>query len=646
MLTRLLFAILISSLCLCATQASAQQAVPGQMMTNPLVLPNPVQFTGGPATITGNGQATLGGGTTIGAILTGQGSTSDVTIKNHTGSNICTVATGTTVLNCVSFSANGTALTFPPSGLLTGTTDAQTLTNKTLTLPTISGAALSGTLSGSPTISGQPTWSLIQNFGAGFRDCSGHQWIDITCPAYGAVSDGATNNVTAIANAITAAGPGGVVYFPSGGTGFCAWPISGSTTFTITQQSLTLQFQSATTVLSTCGHDATLIALEGNDDQINNGVLSCFGSPDDPKFGSYGFSSPTHDCLVLEDNSTISQCSACILQNVTVHGGFNAIRNMASAVEMYGVYAGFNYGNGIYYSTVDPIGGTGGSVFAFAGFFDNNYPGACGGPAVGQTAVSAWQASHSYSTACTVVTIGSGAYNVQNLSACTSGSGSAPSVKFYRQNITDNTCTWQLTNPVSLNGIVLDTGSHENYFDNQDITGATTNSILAENSGAGTAPSLFFCRHCLTSLSVGSAVSLTAGSDIHFTDSSIGAGFTSTSSGIVTSSAFNTGGSVVGLQVVGGTVGGSTWGLNLTAGHNNTIAGANIQGGSSGGVSLSIGFTTITGNTFIGASTGSMISFTGTPASVVCFGNNSTGTFSSVVSGAPSSGNCSNTNNS
>lgn len=45
------------------------------------------------------------------------------------------------------------------NGSLVGTTDAQTLANKTLTAPNINGAALSGTLSGSPTFSGAPRYT-------------------------------------------------------------------------------------------------------------------------------------------------------------------------------------------------------------------------------------------------------------------------------------------------------------------------------------------------------------------------------------------------------------------------------------------------------------------------------------------------------
>lgn len=59
------------------------------------------------------------------------------------------------------FSIGGTAQTFPTSGLLVGTTDTMTLTNKTLTAPTIAAGALSGTFTGAPTFSGNPTFSGV-----------------------------------------------------------------------------------------------------------------------------------------------------------------------------------------------------------------------------------------------------------------------------------------------------------------------------------------------------------------------------------------------------------------------------------------------------------------------------------------------------
>lgn len=53
------------------------------------------------------------------------------------------------------------------AGTLVGTSDTQTLANKTLTSPSISGAALSGTLTGSPTFSGAPVFGGTPAFNAG-----------------------------------------------------------------------------------------------------------------------------------------------------------------------------------------------------------------------------------------------------------------------------------------------------------------------------------------------------------------------------------------------------------------------------------------------------------------------------------------------
>jgi hypothetical protein len=132
------------------------------MLNNPLTLPNPVLFTGSAATINANGQATIAGGSVIGADIQGQGSTSDITLKNKNGSNICNVATGTTAWNCISLSINGQPQTFPTSGTIAGVTDAQTLTHTTLTSPTLTTAVLV-----SPTLSnaalGTPVSGVMTN---------------------------------------------------------------------------------------------------------------------------------------------------------------------------------------------------------------------------------------------------------------------------------------------------------------------------------------------------------------------------------------------------------------------------------------------------------------------------------------------------
>jgi hypothetical protein len=125
---------------------------------------------------------------------------------------------------------------------LTGT---QTLTNKTLTTPTINGAALSGTLSGSPTFSGTPVFSntLALNtsgnagtataLASGPSQCSGGEF------ATGIAVSGAANcntKLTDVSNLLTYTGTGGItasagpISAASDGTHAAALTLVGNTT--------------------------------------------------------------------------------------------------------------------------------------------------------------------------------------------------------------------------------------------------------------------------------------------------------------------------------------------------------------------------------------------------------------------------------
>lgn len=56
-------------------------------------------FTGGVPSLS-NGNASVAASSTKGGLFTGKGSVSDVTIQNGAGSDVCTIATGTTTINC------------------------------------------------------------------------------------------------------------------------------------------------------------------------------------------------------------------------------------------------------------------------------------------------------------------------------------------------------------------------------------------------------------------------------------------------------------------------------------------------------------------------------------------------------------------
>jgi hypothetical protein len=148
MLARLFIALtLLVAPTLAHAQAASVTTVPGQLMNNPLVLPNPVLFSGGLATISSNGQATFGGGGTIGAAIIGQGSVSDFTLKNKSGSNVCTVATGSTTLACntvnlTSVSAN--ALSVGPNGTTNPSLNVDASTSSAVTGLNIKSAAATG----------------------------------------------------------------------------------------------------------------------------------------------------------------------------------------------------------------------------------------------------------------------------------------------------------------------------------------------------------------------------------------------------------------------------------------------------------------------------------------------------------------------
>lgn len=107
-------------------------------------LPNPASTTGNLSQFASTTSAQLAG-----------------VISNETGSGLLVFGTSPTLTTPVISSITNTGtLTLPTStDTLVGRATTDTLTNKTLTTPTVNGATLSGTFSGTPTFSGAVTFS-------------------------------------------------------------------------------------------------------------------------------------------------------------------------------------------------------------------------------------------------------------------------------------------------------------------------------------------------------------------------------------------------------------------------------------------------------------------------------------------------------
>lgn len=141
--------------------------------------------------------------------MRGDGSTINCT------AGVCTASTGgggnmvgsgaTTSGNVLqSNNTGGTLTTATDTGIATSSlatqTGTMTLTNKTLTAPTINGGALSGTLSGAPTLSGNLTFSGVPNFtglATGTQvSCLGLTSGNVLALSSGACGTGGTTTIT------------------------------------------------------------------------------------------------------------------------------------------------------------------------------------------------------------------------------------------------------------------------------------------------------------------------------------------------------------------------------------------------------------------------------------------------------------------
>lgn len=134
--------------------------------------------------------------------LTGLGANVATFLSTPSGANLG--AALTSALTVAKGGTGLTALTIPASGLLVGTTDLQTLTNKSLTTPTVSSTvinnATSGTTINNCTLSGSAGTVIRLRF----TDAIGPTvtGFDVTTVSGGAVTDGTILRVTAVGGTV------------------------------------------------------------------------------------------------------------------------------------------------------------------------------------------------------------------------------------------------------------------------------------------------------------------------------------------------------------------------------------------------------------------------------------------------------------
>ena len=190
-----------------------------------------------PATIAGNGQATVGQSTTLGAVLQGQGSTNDVTLAGTAG-DVCGITHGNNFLTC-----NSLALITPLSAGEGGTGAA--------VLPT-GAVKANGTA-----VSGQAACSDLSNAGTACADNTGTSGA--TIPLLNGNNTESGNNThtgteTFQSQIIPAYGT------PTIASGACGATTNGTLAAGSTNQAGQVQIASATTTTCTISFSATLAA--------------------------------------------------------------------------------------------------------------------------------------------------------------------------------------------------------------------------------------------------------------------------------------------------------------------------------------------------------------------------------------------------
>jgi hypothetical protein len=404
-----------------------------------------------------------------------------------------------------------------------------------------------------------PTWTGIHTFSNDAYFGSGRPWCDPRGKGATATAGSTNTDDTAAFTACQTAMPnGGTIYVPNGA--YCL--TSG---FVITVPGIYLVGESNASVsLDACGADVSVISAAAKHVVIMNLQILGKGAPSDPADTTFAATQPA----ILANS-----CNGCRLGDILVYGGNHNIQSN-SILEMDYVVGGYAYGD-----LMELSGG------GFINDSSANEIWPVTSPTVLSTAsIAAYQTSHAYLLGAVVTLSG---YYIQATVAGTSG-GSAPSLKNYTTNITDNTVTWKI---VSKTGSVAWSfaGANTEYYSKFiDSTGGVEDGISIANSAA------FKCFACLASQTINAPVAVSGGALIQFTNLTTGSPIITQTAGVILTNAF-----AGNVQITGGNIQGD-YGVIVNGG-NLTMVGARVLATNKDGVLLanSMVDTIVVGNHFI-----------------------------------------------
>lgn len=460
------------------------------------------------------------------------------------------------------------------SGVFGGLTSAQLtsdINNFTSSLPGAAPASGGGTTNflradgtwsapagGGVSLSTNNTWTADNIWG------NGRPWVDVR--AYGAVGDGTTDDSTAFSNAIAAMTSNygsGTIYVPPSTNVYCV-----KSGVSITNSDRLVGSAIGNSVLSACGTDVTVVNLNGGHATLEN--IAIYGKGTNNDTGTFGSSNPAV--------SMGSNCVGCKISHVVALGGSNAFSlngNDSLIIDSSGTTS---FGSANAYITT--------GLWLIRDKFDLSTPATL--PAA-PISINAWAASHAYTVGTVVST---GGYNIQCTSPGTSA-GSAPTLKNYGINFTDNTVTWQLLSPAAYYGVQIDTAASEVTASQIDISGFYTYGLGMTNTLSGTAPNQININQSIMGGAFFNEINAHDGHSLYLSNSEVGGCLSNNCQGIY----FNTNwAGDVGIQ--NNLIVGSPTSIEIGAGTNTLIEGNRIFGGSNAAINTDPGITmfTISGN--------------------------------------------------